>query len=75
MTIVTDKRFAVYPSDSGRCAAQPMVEAADFFHAALLYAERAACGDGSLSVTVVDLETGENRCFLLDLGADNAADG
>ena len=71
MTLAANKRFAVYPTEGGRCAARPVVNAADFFHAALIYAESAPC-EGQLSVTVVDKDSGEERCFHLDLDADSA---
>jgi len=61
-------RFAAYCNEESRCSVHAVPDAESFVDAAVLFAERWA-GDGEVSITVMDRETGERRCFHIDLTA------
>ncbi len=48
-------------------------DAESFLDAAVLFAERWSSGEGEVSVTVTDRETGEQQCFRIDLEAGEVA--
>ena len=65
-------RFLAYADDESRAKAHPVPEAEGFLDAAVIFAESWASAHGEISVTVVDCETGERRCFRIDLESGEA---
>jgi hypothetical protein len=61
------RRFSVYATDEARHNGLAVSGVAEFLEAAILFAERWSSGDGDVSVTVIDCETGERQCFRIDL--------
>ena len=66
------RRFLAYCNEEARCSAHPIEHADGFLDAAVQFTERWASGDGEVSVTVVDCETGEQHCFRVDLDTGHA---
>jgi len=67
VTAAPARRFSAYSTDETRCRAHAVADAADFVEAAIAFAERWGSGEGEVSVTVVDCDTGEQQCFQIDL--------
>lgn len=66
-------RFSAYAHDEGRTHAHPVPDAADLQDAALRFAEHWGGTEHDLRVIASDRETGETRCFCIDLSAGEAA--
>lgn len=67
------RSFSAHCTDEARAHAHAVPEATSFLEAAVIFAERWSSGDGEVSVTVTDCETGERQCFRIDLDAGEIA--
>jgi hypothetical protein len=67
--------FIAFPTDQGRAHAHPAPDAETPLEAALLYVERwlPDTVEGTVSVTVLECETGRQDCFRIDLDDGSAA--
>lgn len=65
--------YSAHCTNEARVHAHAVPEATSFLDAAVIFAERWSSGDGEVSVTVTECETGESQCFRIDLDAGEAA--
>jgi hypothetical protein len=69
------RAFAAHCANDGHHRSDFVTEADSFEAAAIAFAERWTGPDEACKILVCELETGEERCFTLDLGAPEPCPG
>lgn len=67
-------RYSAHVRDHGVHGRQWVADADSFIDAAVRFAENAdMSGDGDVSIVVTDVESGKDRCFVVNLGTGDVA--